>query len=261
MNNTTLETRRFALLVGATVLLAGLLVGGMLLFSKNSNDVKEPNQNVTISKEDKDSIRTVSSSFFKADGKWGLRADRINPDNLEFVVYNVATRSSTSDSYWSDRNKSYSITRDQYIAPDSPMFMSDSTANARIDDSFERDKMMDFSVKNVDTAMDRDKGSKIIRPDGTQVETYTSQVTVTSQVGMRALAADDSSSDGTMNVMQRTYTNSPLVTFAKVDGKWKVWEVQGLRHPFVMASWKEPSDYMESLSDFEQVGTLKGTKK
>lgn len=261
MNDMNPETRRFAIMVAVVVAIAGAVVGGILLFSKHSNEEKPVAENVEISKTDKEAIQAVSRNFFKNDGTWGLVADKLSPENVEIVLYNVATNGSSSGNYWVSRDKNYSVVRDRFIVEGSPMYMLDSTVTTRLDDEFERDKLMDIVTTSVDPAMDRDKGSKVTLPDGTVAETYTTQVTVSSQVTTRVRASDDVTSDGTLNVMRGTYANSPLVTFAKVGGKWKIWEVQGIQNPFIFSSWREPVDYMDSLSGLNQVDTLKASKK
>ena len=259
-NNSNSDNKRLNIFIGSAVLvIAALTVVIWVLSTKDSDDAKtdEILADVQISVTDQAEVSTVVDEFINGASNFGFRTDGISSGNITDVQYLVSHSPNSARSLFTSRDAAYGNVR-EYIFKASPRFFN-SNVTGSWSNEFETQLASTFRLDKV-TVDVKDKGA-YLNIGGTDRLTAYVSVTFSSTQTIRNKTADDSSWDGTFNVLEKGFPdNTADITLVQDENlDWKIYAINNLKYEFLLASWQNPdvNAYSDVQRDFVKVGTIK----
>lgn len=245
-----------AVVVGLVVTLSGY-VGLQYLDDKQESD-KNP-ANVAVSDADRSKALSVAELYMGKVGNFGVVSGTVDQQGD-----NVITVSNTV-SYDSEKYPSLFVTRQMayrnalpYVAKGSPAYF-DGTVTSKWSNESDLSMLMGFEMKNLD--LQADKKASYVTFDGKQVMRMKVRGKFSSHVSIRVQNGNDEKWDGTYTVQSRGFSDEPVeLTMVNINNEWKVYSVDKVTKPFILANWNKPVQQGYDLKGFEVTSTIQTSR-
>lgn len=255
------NTKRLALFIGVSVLVIAIITFTVMYFMNNNTESNnEPvDEVVTIDLNDRIDTETVVEEFMQGAGNFGFKDEALKPENIGEVEYLVSHSPNDAKTYFTSRNEAYGTIRDKMFTGGAVYYNNNVTG--KWTNEFETQNSSSFKLESA-TVKTREKGS-YLNIGGEETLSAYADVTFSSTETITLKTADDSSWDGTFDVLKKGYSDNTMrVTLVKIpeDG-WKIYAISDLKNEFLLASWKSPSvtAFSELRQNFEKTGSIQST--
>lgn len=256
-----LEGRRLAFMVSVVVLVIAVVVALVFfIIPKNDGDtVEEVKSDVEITSTEISALETLSFEILQKIGNFGIRSDVLTADNALEVEYIAAQTPNDGGIFFTSRQTAYESIRDNVLSG-SPIDYPARTVSEWVNNS-EIEGLVSFEVI-WSTIEAQSKGSHT-SVSGVEHKTAYVDVTFTSKETMRHATADDSTWDGSYNVLSKDFPNNTArLTFVQDENlQWKLYSLTGLEYQFLLATWETPNSdsFVNTQHDFSNEGILQRT--
>lgn len=261
IDSKTEKKRMIMLIAGVFAVLAVVLSLAFAFIPDGSDQEEDIKSEVFVSKEDQLIIEELSSSIMEDVGNFGVVTDSLTAENALDVEYIIAQTPNSGGEFYISRKNSYDKIRED-ILKESPIDYSPKVASEWINES-ETDGLISYEmISQNSTAVE--KGS-YLNFNGTDEAAAYVDVNFTSKETIRQATADDSSWDGSYDILEKTFPNNTLrMTFIKdSNNEWKLYSIINLENKFLLSTWETPSSfdtYATTQYDFKKVGKLNREK-
>src|SRR5699024_524395 len=238
MSDKTVQKRWWQ--IGAALFTLTLVIVLAIIFiPSNNSEEKDIPDTFAISEEDQHELEVKGNEFVEVAGDFGVKSNKITPDSIYNVSYLIDTKSETYEDYITTREDAYD-NLSRKIADGSPIDY-DSRIPAQWDVPIESLELWTFKVDKTDS--ESDTSGKYTNLKGQKLKTVDVHVTFTSTVTKRVRSADDTSWDGSYNVLDKTFSNNTAtITFVENNDIWQAYKITNVSNELLLATWKTPSE-------------------
>lgn len=259
------SSKRLGVFIGVAVVVIIAVTAGAILLIRlfgggvSSDEVKSDiaESDVEISIIDRADVDTVVSEFVNGAANFGFNTEGISSGNINDVQYLVSHSPNGVKNLFTSRDSAYANVRDYMFKGGSRYF--DSNVTGSWSNEFDTQFTSSFRLDKVSVATN-DKGAYLI-VDGKRRLTAYADVVFSSTQTIRNKTADDSSWDGTFDVLEKGFPdNSARVTVVQDDNlDWKIYAINDLNNEFLTAAWANPdaNAFLDTQRDFTRVGSIK----
>lgn len=248
--------RLIKLIIGVLVSVGVVLAALFWMTSGNDDSENEINSSVSLLDEEKMAAESVAREFVKSSGNFGIRTDQITGNNIRNVSHLIHEEDTSVKDYLLTREDSYNFVKSEYVYPGSPLDY-DSRAMAQWKNQFESNRLATFEAKDV--VAESNKDGKYLSIEGRQYKALNVKVSFNSKETIRDVTANDTSWDGSYNVLEKTFPNNTVnLLMVESDEGWKTYQQSDLENQFLLSSWKTPNsdNYAGVQNGFILVDTL-----
>lgn len=276
-NEETEETglnKRAIIVVALPVLLVAVFL--ILFFTVFSNpeeteiQTEAPIQsNIDITEGEQKELEGQAISFIKSAGEFGVRPQQISAENIDEVATLLETDPDSAKNYYTSRATTYEGL-DRFISEHGTIYYPESTY-LNWDENFETASNVSFTVDNV-IAESSTKGS-YIEIDGERLRSVEVNVRFNSQEKMYLEQGSEIGAERSYSVMEKDFNNTTATLVFVYDdhiaeeneveeesqgSSWRIYDINNLRHPFLLATWDDPNtdDYADIQFGFVQTDKI-----
>lgn len=247
------QQRRWFFLVGGLFLVAIIVVAVILIVPSGGPSKATA---FDVSDEDSQAIETTTKDFIQKAGTFGVKDDTVGSETIRNISYILRSGATGEDQFYLSRFEAYNSLLDD-IAVDAPL-RYDSRDTSTWNPEVEKNQLVSYKVDSV--KVDPDSRGTYVTVNGEELESVSADVTFTSTETKRVATSDDSSWDGTYDVLQRTDSESTLrATLVKDGADWKLYSLDNEERPYLLSTWKNPdsADYGTLDRTFSKTGEIK----
>lgn len=242
------------------VIVVSVIAGVFVYFSNQKPADDSVKTDVQISDADQTNMKSSAEDALGRLGTFGVKGDKVTGDNASEVRYVITQSPGDANDFFLSRKKAYESVV--------PLLSKDSAVTIGVKDveswtnSWEIDNLASFEISNVTVNVPK-TGKYLDDLNGdsdSRAIIVSAEVTFTTTETIRRATVDDSSWDGTYDVMEKVYPNNKAnVVFIQEDNSWKIYDLNGIDKKFLLANYRTPSsdDYADLNFDFKKIGTIK----